>query len=136
MADPGDPGQPSRPTQGRDWPPLSPLVTGLACRCPRCGRGRLFAGYLRVVERCEVCGLGLQAHDSGDGPAVFMIFILGFIVVPLALWVEARFEPPLWMHAILWTATVLGGTLGLLRPMKALMVGLQYRHRSTATDLD
>jgi uncharacterized protein (DUF983 family) len=119
---------------GGDWPPLSPLATGLKLRCPRCGQGKLFDGYLSVVENCAVCGLDLRAHDSGDGPAVFIIFILGAIVVPLALWVEFHFEPPIWVHLLIWPVLLLGGTLGLLRPLKALMVAQQYRHRSTEND--
>ena len=97
--------------------------------CPRCGQGRLFDGYLTLVKRCEVCGLELARADSGDGPAVFLIFILGFLVVPVALWVAMRVEWPLWIHALVWTAVILGLTLGMLRPAKACVVGLQYRHR-------
>ena len=119
---------------GGDWPPLSPFGTALALRCPRCGRGRLFAGYLKVVDACAQCGLDLRAHDSGDGPAVFIIFILGFLIVPLAVWTEFRFEPPFWLHMALWPAAILGGTFALLPPLKALMVALQYRHRSTAEE--
>jgi uncharacterized protein (DUF983 family) len=121
-------------TRGGDWPPLSALRTGLLCRCPRCGQGRLFAAYLKVVEKCTVCGLDLREHDSGDGPAVFIIFILGFIVVPLAVWTEFRFEPPFWLHAMIWPAVLLGGTFALLPPLKGLTVALQYRHRSTSQD--
>jgi len=123
-------------TGGGDWPPLSPFTVALRQCCPRCGRGKLFSGLLTVVERCPVCGLILREHDTGDGPAVFIIFILGFIVVPLALWVEFRFEPAFWVHLVLWPALLLGGTLALLRPLKALMVAQQYRHRSTERGLD
>lgn len=111
------------------YPPRSPFSTGLACRCPRCGEGALFQGYLTVRETCAHCGLDLSKEDSGDGPAVFIIFVLGFTVVPLALWVEASLEPPLWVHAVVWSTVVLGGTLALLRPFKATMIALQYRHR-------
>ncbi len=114
-------------------PPPSPVVAGLTCRCPRCGRGPLFGGYLTVADDCPVCGLRLADHDTGDGPAVFVIFILGAVVVPLALWVEAAFEPPIWVHAALWSAAVMGGTLALLRPLKGLLVALHYRHRSPGT---
>lgn len=110
---------------------VSPLAAGLGCRCPRCGRGRLFQGYLTVRERCEACGLDLKKADSGDGPAVFIIFILGFLVVPVALWVEAAFEPPLWVHMVIWPVVILGLALGLLRPMKATMIALQFRHRAS-----
>jgi uncharacterized protein (DUF983 family) len=111
------------------------LATGLRLRCPRCGQGKLFKGFLTVVDNCAVCGLNLSAHDSGDGPAVFIIFILGFIVVPLAVWVEFHFEPPFWVHLLIWPVVLLGGTLGLLRPLKAIMVAQQYRHRSTEIEL-
>lgn len=114
-------------------PSPSPLAAGLSCRCPRCGRGRLFAGYLTVRPVCESCGLALADHDTGDGPAVFVIFILGALVVPLALMVEAAFEPPLWLHAVLWSAAVLAGTFALLRPLKGLLVALHFRHRSPGT---
>ncbi len=110
---------------------VSPLSTGLRCRCPRCGRGPLYSGYLTVRERCETCGLDLRKADSGDGPAVFLIFILGALVVPLALWTEARFEPPMWVHLAIWPAAILAVSLGLLRPMKALLIALQFRHRAS-----
>ncbi|MGO8865918.1 MAG: DUF983 domain-containing protein [Alphaproteobacteria bacterium] len=110
--------------------PLSPFRTGLACRCPACGEGRLFRGYLHVAERCPVCGLDLAAEDSGDGPAVFIILILGFVVVALALVVEVKFEPPLWLHALLWPPLILGGALLMLRPFKATMIALQYKHKT------
>lgn len=92
--------------------------------------GPLFKGFLTVAERCPVCGLDLSAQDSGDGPAVFIILILGFVVVALALIVEAKFEPPLWVHAILWPPLILGGALMLLRPFKATMIALQYKHKT------
>jgi uncharacterized protein (DUF983 family) len=107
----------------------SALAAGLACRCPRCGRGRLFKGLLDVAPTCGVCGLDLSAVDSGDGPAVFVILLLGFVVVGLALWVEVRFEPPMWVHLVLWTPLILGGSIGMLRPLKAWMVAQNYRHR-------
>jgi uncharacterized protein (DUF983 family) len=106
----------------------SPLAAARACVCPRCGRGRLFTGYLTVVEACEVCGLKLAANDSGDGPAVFLIFILGFVLTPPILWLSMRVEWPLWLHAVVWSVVVLGATVGLLRPAKAYTVALQYKH--------
>jgi len=89
----------------------------------------LFQGYLTVRETCEVCGLDLSKEESGGGPEVFIIFILGVTVAPLALWVEVLLEPPLWLHAIVWSVVILAGTLALLRPLKVTMVALQYRHR-------
>lgn len=113
---------------------LSPVATGLRCRCPQCGRGKLFAGLLTVRERCEVCGLDLRAHDSGDGPAAFLILILGAIDVIGAIWVETAFEPPFWVHILIWPVVTLVGTIGLMRPMKATMMALQFRHRSSERD--
>lgn len=113
------------------YPNLSPFSTGLACRCPRCGKGALFRGYLTVAERCGSCGLDLKKADSGDGPAVFIIFILGFLIVPLALIVELRFEPPMWLHMTVWPVLIIGGALALLRPMKGVMIALQYRHKAS-----
>lgn len=115
--------RPSRPT-------VSPLRAALSGTCPRCGEGRLWSGFLAVRPRCGVCGLDLARHDSGDGPAVFLIFILGFLVVPIVLWVEMTWRPALWIHAVLALALVLGGALALLRPAKAYVLALQYRHRS------
>ena len=114
------------------WPPLSSWQTGLAGRCPRCGRGRLFAGFLTVVPRCAHCQLDLRAHDSGDGPAVLVIFLLGLLVVPLAVWTEFRFEPPIWVHALIWIPAILGATVGLLRLGKGILIAQQYKHRSTS----
>ena len=110
---------------------VSPLAAGLACRCPRCGRGPLYSGFLQVAERCSHCGFDLRKADSGDGPAVFIIFIMGALVVPLALLVEAYLEPPYWVHVVVWPPVILGGTLALLRPMKAVLIALQFHHRAS-----
>jgi uncharacterized protein (DUF983 family) len=113
---------------GGVFPAISPLGAALGCRCPRCGKGKLFAGLLSVRQACEICGLDLSAQDAGDGPAVFVILLLGLIVVGLAAWVEIRFSPPIWVHLILWTPLVLGGAITMLRPLKAGLIALQYRH--------
>jgi uncharacterized protein (DUF983 family) len=112
-------------------PRRSPIAIGLKCRCPRCGEGRLYEGFLTVAERCTVCGLDLQKADSGDGPAVFIIFILGFIVVPLALLLESAVAPPLWLHLVIWPPVIVGGALALLRPAKGILIALQFRHRAS-----
>lgn len=109
---------------------VSPVKAGLACRCPRCGRGRLFSGYLQVAERCESCGLDLKSADSGDGPAVFVVFIVLAVVVPLVFAVWAIFEPPVWVHVILWPPLILGLSMWLLRPAKGILVALQYKHQA------
>ena len=111
-----------------DFPAVSPIRTALGCRCPRCGQGRLFAGLLNVRGACEVCGLDLSAQDAGDGPAVFVILFLGFIVVALAALVEIKFSPPMWIHLVLWTPFIIVGAIAMLRPLKAGLIALQYRH--------
>ena len=78
---------------------------------------------------CPSCGLDLSAEDAGDGPAVFVIFFLGLIVVALAAIVELKFGPPLWLHMMLWGPLILGGAILLLRPFKAGLIALQYRHK-------
>jgi uncharacterized protein (DUF983 family) len=86
---------------------------------------------LTVAESCSACGLDLGKADSADGPAVFVIFILGFLLVPLALLFEAMVEPPLWLHVVIWPPLILGGSLALLRPMKGVMIALQYHHKAS-----
>lgn len=112
---------------------LSPLQIGLAQKCPRCGQGDLYEPGLTMTIRdhCENCGLALSRNDSADGPAVFLIFILGFLLVPAALLVESIFAPPLWVHGVLWTVVALALTLGSLRPLKAYIIALQYKHRAS-----
>ena len=112
-------------------PGISPYAAGLACRCPRCGRGRLYAGYLKVAETCTDCGFDLRKADSGDGPAVFIIFILGFLVVPAALLLEQLLAPPYWVHVAVWPAVILGGALALLPPLKGLLIALQFHHKAS-----
>ena len=74
----------------------NPFLAGLRGRCPRCGEGRLFSGYLKIADSCEACGLDFRGEDAGDGPAVFIMFAVGFIVVPLALVAEVAFSPPVY----------------------------------------
>lgn len=109
---------------------ISPLIAALACRCPACGQGRLFAGFLSLRPRCEHCGLDYSTFDSGDGPAVLIILLAGFVVVAAALIVEVAFQPPFWLHALLWLPLILVVTLLPLRPMKSLMITLQHRHQA------
>ena len=112
----------------RQFAPVSIFRVALLSRCPRCGEGPLFAGLLTVRPACPTCGLDLSAQDSGDGPAVFVILFLGIIVVGLAAWVELKFAPPLWLHAVLWTPLIVAGAIAMLRPLKAGLIALQYRH--------
>ena len=108
--------------------PVSLAHAALRCRCPRCGEGRIFAGLLTVRQNCPACGLDLSAEDAGDGPAVFLIFFLGALAVGIAALIEIAFSPPIWVHLMILTPLIIGGAIGLLRPMKAGMIALQYRH--------
>ncbi|MEW5704504.1 MAG: DUF983 domain-containing protein [Pseudomonadota bacterium] len=108
----------------------SPIRAGLARRCPRCGKGKLFQAYLKVADRCSVCGLDFSTFEKADGPAVFIILILGFLVVGLALVVEALYQPPFWVHALLWLPLVLGGVYVMLPPLKGWIVAAHYKYLS------
>jgi uncharacterized protein (DUF983 family) len=110
--------------------PGSPFWSGFKCRCPRCGKGRLFDGFLALRPACETCGLDYGFADSGDGPAVFVILFSGFVVVFAALLVEVMYQPPFWLHALLWGPLILLTTLAPLRPVKGLMIALQYHHKA------
>lgn len=109
----------------------SVTAAALGCRCPACGVGPLFDGFLKVKARCDICGINLTDHDSGDGPAVFLIFVIGFIVPPLAIITELAYAPPVWLHVLLWPALILILTLLTISPAKALTVALQYHTRSS-----
>src|SRR5580704_10758455 len=105
-------------------------LRGLACKCPRCGKGKLYAGFLDLRPGCEVCGLDYAFIDAGDGPAVFIIMIAGAIVVGCALIVEVKYQPPFWLHAVLWLPLILVTTLLPLRSMKSLLIALQFHHKA------
>ena len=106
----------------------SPFVSGLTCRCPRCGKGRLFSGFLQVAPRCEACGLDFAFADSGDGPEIFVIFVVAPVVIVLAFIFEALVHPAPYVHLIVWIPVTILLSLALLRPFKATLVALQYRH--------
>ncbi len=113
---------------------FSTLHKAWRCVCPRCAQGHLFQGFLTVVDRCAHCHLPLSRNDSGDGPAVFLTFILGTLLVPPALWLSFQVSWPLWLHTVVWGLVILGLTLGMLRPAKALVVALQFNHRPEEYD--
>ena len=108
----------------------SPAIAGLKCRCPRCGEGPLFASWwsLDVAPKCTACSLDYGFADSGDGPAVFAIMLLGFLMLGAALILEFKVGPPWWVHAI-WAPVTVTLALAMLRPMKATLIAMQYRGR-------
>lgn len=109
---------------------VSPLYAGFFARCPRCGGGALFRNGLMLRPSCSRCDLDYAFIDTGDGPAVFAIFILGFLVLGLALFVEFRFGPPIWVHAVLWGLLTPLLAIGLLRFLKAILIALQWTHKA------
>ena len=116
---------------------VNPFVAGLTCRCPNCGEGPLFSGFLKVADRCEACGFDLGAADSGDGPVVFIVLIAGGLVCFAALFTEIAFRPPVWVHLILWLPLAVILTLGLMRPFKGVMLAnpLAYGFETVRTVL-
>ena len=109
---------------------LQTALRGIACRCPRCGQGKLFAGFLTLRPACERCGLDYAFIDTGDGPAIFVIMLAGAVVVTCALIVEVKYQPPFWVHAALWLPLILVTTLLPLRSMKSLLIALQFHHKA------
>jgi uncharacterized protein (DUF983 family) len=107
-----------------------PIPTGLKGRCPRCGEGHLFNGFLSFRPACEVCGQDFSAFDSADGPAFFVMSIVGVVVVGLALWMEITFEPPIWVHALVAGSLSIGLSLILVRPLKGMLVALQFHNKA------
>jgi uncharacterized protein (DUF983 family) len=110
---------------------VDPLLAGLLCRCPACAGGPLYSGFLRVTPVCAVCGFPLGESDSGDGPAVFVIMIVGFLVVFAALFTEVAVHPPVWVHLIVWLPLAAILCLALLRPVKGLMIAAQIRNKAS-----
>ena len=108
----------------------SPVRAALAGRCPRCGEGRLFKNVLELRPVCESCGLDTQIINTGDGPAVFVIMILGAFVLAGALFVEFTYLPPWWVHVVLWGLLTPVFALGLLRVLKAVLIGQIYKHKA------
>ncbi len=110
--------------------PGAPLAkVALLGRCPRCGEGALFQGYIKIAPACPVCGLSLAGHDTGDGPAFFIMLPLCIVTAMLALLLEVKVGPPMWVHVVLWPVFIALAVGYTLRPVKAIMVALQYRYR-------
>jgi uncharacterized protein (DUF983 family) len=107
-------------------------MAGLQCRCPSCGKGKLFKGpfNLDLEQECAACELSYKFIDTGDGPAVFVIMGLGLIMLGSALILEFTVQPPIWLHAVLWVPATFLLAFGFLRPLKALLIALQFRHKA------
>ena len=107
----------------------APLTAAIAGKCPKCGARTLFAGWVRFADRCRACGLDFSSFNVGDGPAAFLILIVGAIVVAAALVLDAAAEPPWWVHLV-WLPVATALTVGGLRIAKAWLLFQEYKHRA------
>ncbi|KQP09916.1 hypothetical protein ASF28_01700 [Methylobacterium sp. Leaf99] len=112
----------------RPLPP--PIPTGLRGRCPHCGEGHMFDGFLTFRPSCEVCGQDFSGFNSGDGPAFFVMSIVGIVVVGLALWMEITYEPAIWIHAVVAGTLSIGLSLAIIRPLKGVLAALQFANKA------
>jgi uncharacterized protein (DUF983 family) len=108
----------------------NPVLSGIRARCPRCGEGPLLVNGLSVRESCQKCGLSYAFADSGDGPAVFVIMILGALTLGGALFLEFRYNPPPWVHFVVWGVFIPVVAFGLLRVLKGVLINVQYAHEA------
>ena len=114
----------------------APFIAGALGRCPNCGEGPLFGGFLKVAPKCSRCGFDLSKADSGDGPAVFVIFIAGFIAAFGVLFTEIAYRPPIWVHFVVWLPVAAILCLALLQPMKGLMIAAQFVNKASEAGRD
>lgn len=112
--------------ESRTWPKLSPFKTGMRGRCPRCGEGKLFDGFLTLKPRCEACGLDYGFADPADGPAFFVMMFVCIPALSFALWLELAYEPSAWVHLVTTLPIVLLTCIPPLRPLKGWLVASQY----------
>jgi uncharacterized protein (DUF983 family) len=104
--------------------------SALLCRCPACGNAPLFDGLLTFKPKCPACGTDFASHDSGDGPAVFVILVAGAICVPFILIAQLAFKPPVWLLGLIGLPLTAGVCLGLLRPFKSVLFALHWHHKA------
>lgn len=118
------------------YPPVEPIMAGVKGCCPRCGKGKLFDGFLKVAPACSECGLDYSFADPADGPAIFVMLFMGFIIVAVALWAEVSYNPPLWLHFTLWIPLTFLLCLPPLRVVKGVLITLQYSNQAAEGRLD
>lgn len=113
------------------YPTLSTLKTGIRCRCPRCGKGPVLKGYLSIRDECPECGLSLSFAEPADGPAFFVMSLVGTIGIALFLIFEFKVHPPVWVHFAVTLPLLTIACLGILRPFKGWMIASQYRYKAS-----
>lgn len=114
----------------------SAWVAGLRQRCPNCGKGALFQGYLRFSDRCAACGADFTAADAGDGPAVFVILAVGAIVAPLLIILQVGLDLPDTLAIGITLVAAVALCLLFLPPFKALLFAFQWKHKAREVTLD
>ena len=120
----------------QDWPELSPVQTGIRGRCPRCGQGRIFKGFLSIKPKCDVCDLDFSFADPADGPAFFVMCFGCLPAVIFATWIELQFQAPYWVHLFTSLPMVLLTCIPMLRPLKGWLVSTQYFYKAGEGKLD
>jgi len=113
-----------------DTPPPSPVWAGLRGRCPHCGKGHLFAGFVEVAPACDVCGQDFSKADSGDGPVIFIIMLASLIVLGSMLVIDTVYSPPMWLQMVIWMPVMSAIVLGMMRPFKGVLISLQFHHKA------
>jgi len=121
-------------TDSTAYPPLSPLRTGLKCRCPRCGEGPSLKGYLGIQEACPACGLSFAFADPADGPAFFAMCAIGILGMVGFMAFEFTVHPPIWVHFALTFPLIAAACLWILRPLKGWMIAEQYVHKAAEAE--
>ncbi len=116
--------------------PLSPVATGAKGRCVKCGEGSLFDGFLKFTKSCSACGESFEIEDAGDGPAVFVIFIAGFLICPLALVFHIKANAPIWLTMLIWGPVLLAFCMALLRPLRGIMLNIQIANDAAQGRID
>jgi len=117
-------------SETKEWPPLSPVWTGVRGKCPRCGQGSMFKGFLTLQKECDVCGLDFSFADPADGPAFFIMCFGCVPAVMLAVWIEVAFQAPYWVHLVTSVPFLLLTCIPPLRPLKGWLVASQYVHKA------
>jgi uncharacterized protein (DUF983 family) len=99
-------------------------------RCPHCGKGHLFAGFVEVAPACDVCGQDFSKADSGDGPVIFIIMLASLIVLGSMLVIDTIYSPPMWLQMVIWMPVMTCIVLGMMRPFKGVLITLQFHHKA------
>jgi len=120
----------ARPDAGSPPAAVAPVQVALRGLCPRCGAPTLFSGWVRFADRCSACGLDISAFNVGDGPAAFLILILGGVIVAAAITLELSLSPPFWVHMLIWIPVTAIAVVGALRISKAALLALEYRNKA------